>query len=157
MLGTKWVGGDVSARYEKARIAAQKKLDSEQNGNSITHSNAKESISASDHPYENDTGDTKVLNPEMQQRAKPTIPAGKATKQAAASREQVLQDAEGGGPTVLAEEAEEERNAEISLWRSARPKMSSTPSASSLRSLRDRVNGSLHSRGGAVLGVESNR
>ncbi|KAK4556767.1 Sphingolipid C4-hydroxylase sur2 [Recurvomyces mirabilis] len=29
LLGTKWVGGDVSARYERARLAAQKKADAE--------------------------------------------------------------------------------------------------------------------------------
>lgn len=36
LLGTTWTGGDVSARYERSRIAAQKKVDSAGNAQSVT-------------------------------------------------------------------------------------------------------------------------
>ena len=37
LLGTKWTGGDVSARYERARLAAQKKVDADATITASTH------------------------------------------------------------------------------------------------------------------------
>ncbi|TKA78187.1 hypothetical protein B0A49_01313 [Cryomyces minteri] len=145
-LGTVWTGGDVSARYERARLAAQKSVDAA--AAPITHSQPADSFSAKDAaPY---------AAARVHVKAPPPTPAGKATAQAVSSREQVLTDKDAGGATVLAEEAAEEREAQRTLRRSPRKKLSSaTPQAGSLKGLRDRVNGSLHGRGGAVLGVES--
>ena len=57
-LGTKWTGGDVSARYERAKAAAQKKVDASakhERAASITASAPSESVTAaSDKPYEHD-------------------------------------------------------------------------------------------------------
>ncbi|KAF2726141.1 hypothetical protein K431DRAFT_280159 [Polychaeton citri CBS 116435] len=42
LLGTKWTGGDVSARYERARLAAQKKVDADKPP--VAASRAEESV-----------------------------------------------------------------------------------------------------------------
>jgi len=158
LLGTMWVGGDVSARYEKARNAAQAKVDNEQYATSVSGSQPGDSAKENAAPYTNEARDATLLTPSMQSKTIPKVPAGKATKQAIGSREQVLEDKQGGGARVLAEEAEEEREAQVSLRRSSRKKLSTaTAQAGSLKGLRDRVNGSLHGRGGGVLGVESSR
>lgn len=158
LLGTMWVGGDVSARYEKARLAAQSKMDKNQYATATSGSQFGDASRESDVPYTNEAKNATLLTPSMQAQATPDIPAGKATKQAIGSREQVLEDKQGGGVSVLAEEAEEEREAQMSLRRSSRKKLSTASAqAGSLKGLRDRVNGSLHGRGGGVLGVESSR
>lgn len=79
VLGTAWTGGDISARYQRDRIAAQKKLDA-------------------------DTTSTlsSVVN-------SPVMDTEYAEQQARSSQMQVLDDKETGGLQVLNEEAKEER------------------------------------------------
>jgi sphinganine C4-monooxygenase len=81
VLGTAWTGGDVSARYQRDRIAAQKKVDADAA-----------------------TAQSTVVN-------SPEVDTEHARQQAQASQRQVLDDARNGGPQVLAEEAREEREA----------------------------------------------
>ncbi|KAI9721241.1 MAG: hypothetical protein M1812_002402 [Candelaria pacifica] len=155
LLGTAWTGGDVSARYEKARLTAQRKVDQD---NSITHSNPARSLSESHEPYQNELANATVLRSHDQKHIKPSAPSGKATQQAAGSREQVLEDRKDGGLGIVSEEAEEEKEAKVALRRGARKKSSgSTMQAGSFKGLRERVNGSLHGRTGSRLGVESSR
>ncbi|EXJ83506.1 C4-hydroxylase [Capronia coronata CBS 617.96] len=94
LLGTAWAGGDVSARYERDRISAQKKVDAD---------TAAAAAQAS------------VVN-------SPTIDLGQAKKQASASQRQVLEDKENGGARILKEEAREEQEARQSLRRNTRRK-----------------------------------
>jgi len=149
-MGTKWAGGDVSARYERAKLAAQKKVDGVA---SISGSTPAESALADNAPYSTETRDATVTTKKAQSSTLPKIPPGKATKQALDSRGQVLQHKQGGGASVLIEEAQEEREAQISLRRSPRKTMTKT-SSQGLKGLKDRVNNSFHGRGGGVLGVE---
>ena len=125
-MGTVWTGGDVSARYERAAIAAQNKLDS-----SIANTSKTNELS--------DLVESPILS---------KVPAGKAKIQAEESQEQVLADKEGGGMSVLREEAEEERAAEKSLRTSNHRRTASN----SLKGLRQRV-GSFGRKGG-IIGVE---
>lgn len=130
-LGTVWVGGDVSARYERFKIAAQKEVDQQQgiaSNGSITGT-----------PGTPVSGSLEV-----------------PTRQALESREQVLSDKHNGGPRVLAEEAEEEDAAARSLLtRSMRRKTGSlTPQSDGLKGLRGRVIGSMHGRSSAILGMD---
>lgn len=92
VLGTAWTGGDVSARYERDRIAAQKKVDTEASAAqaSVVHS--------------------------------PEIDTKHAAQQARSSQRQVLDDKEYGGPQILEEGAREEREAKQSSRRSTRRK-----------------------------------
>ncbi|KAM3423084.1 hypothetical protein BST61_g544 [Cercospora zeina] len=140
-LGTKWTGGDVSARYERAKIAAQKKVDAD-NATSKSESAA---------PYATEASLASSTARTAQATAEPRIPAGKATYQAIGSRQQVLDDAVGGGISVLAEESVEEVKAQQKLRHS--PRKRST--GSSLKGLADRVSESLQGKGTGVLGVES--
>ncbi|KAI9817515.1 MAG: hypothetical protein M1827_001125 [Pycnora praestabilis] len=154
-LGTVWTGGDVSARYERSRVAAQRKVAQE---NPITHSNPSDSIDSQLEPYQNGIEDAKLLSPDLQANVRPCVPVGKAQQQAAGSREQVMEDIEYGGANILAEEAEEEKEAKLAIRRSSRKRSSgSTVQAGSLKGLRERVNGSLHGRSGGVLGLESSQ
>lgn len=153
VLGTMWTGGDVSARYERARLAAQRKVDQD----NITKSKAPDSLTSDPAPYEAELKDATPLAQNAQSQIQPSIPAGKAELQALESRQQVLDDKVGGGPSVLAEENAEEQEAQRVLRRSPRKRnISSTPSAG-LKGLRDRMNGSLHGKASGVLGVESSR
>ncbi|WPH03544.1 C4-hydroxylase [Acrodontium crateriforme] len=134
LLGTKWTGGDVSARYERAKIAAQKKVDDESKPPTITGTSTP--TSASD--------------------------ASKASEQASTSRQQVLSDSQNGGPTVLAEEASEEITATQTLSeqvpstpQSVRRSMRKRATSSGLKGLADRFGESLHGRRSGVLGVEN--
>ncbi|KAF2843831.1 C4-hydroxylase [Patellaria atrata CBS 101060] len=155
LLGTMWTGGDVSARYARARLAAQRKVDLDNAKASLTSSTPADSLTSSEAPYENIDNDTEILISSMQADALPSIPPGKATKQAIGSRNQVLSDKQGGGPSVLAEETAEEKEAQASLLRSPRRSTQGGASGSgSLKGLRDKVNGSLRQRGGSVLGCE---
>jgi sphinganine C4-monooxygenase len=121
-MGTVWTGGDVSGRYERSRIAAQKKADA--NGSTIASS---------------------VIN-------SPATDLKKANGQAAASQRQVLDDMTEGGPQIIQEEVAEERDAIQRLPKSTRRKAGSIdPKGDSLRNLRDRVTGSLHGRSTAIL------
>ena len=140
------MGGDVSLRYERARNAAQKKVDDEKKG-VITHTSPGDSARADLKPYQAEKA--VHLKPQMHQRLKPTVPSGKAEMQALGSREQVLDDKQGGGVSVLIEEMqEEEKERESQSWlrRSPRKKQERSRAgsgASSLMGLRDRVNESL--------------
>ncbi|KAK4988551.1 Sphingolipid C4-hydroxylase sur2 [Elasticomyces elasticus] len=158
LLGTKWTGGDVSARYERAKLAAQKKLDSE-NVSPITASEPSDSERTPIPPYDAEAENAKLLTPQALAKTTPSIPEGKATHQAIGSREQILDDGAGaGGASVLREEAAEEKEAQRLLSRSLRKhKPSISTPAAGLKGLRDRVNGSLHGRGSGVLGMESGR
>jgi sphinganine C4-monooxygenase len=121
-LGTAWTGGDVSARYERSRIAAQKKADAD-----------KCTIASS------------VINPLA-------TDVKKASQQVASSQRQVMEDKVESGPQIVQEEVVEEKDAIQRLPKITRRKAGSIdPKGDSLRNLRDRVAGSLHGRGTAIL------
>jgi sphinganine C4-monooxygenase len=92
VLNTAWTGGDVSARYQRDRIAAQKKVDADA-------AMAKASV---------------VNSPE--------INPDQARQQAQSSQRQVLDDKENGGARILLEEEREEQEAKQTLRRSTRRK-----------------------------------
>ena len=140
VLGTKWTGGDVSARYEKSRIAAQKAIQANKVG-SITGSDPKESKVQSPEPYQNDLVDAKDLSKVPKKHQKPSPPLGKAELQAAGSRQQVLDDEKAGGPSVLMQESREEKEAQASNWRSTRRRATSSSTRESLRGLSQKVTG----------------
>ncbi|KAF2160936.1 hypothetical protein M409DRAFT_28542 [Zasmidium cellare ATCC 36951] len=148
LLGTKWTGGDVSARYERAKIAAQKKLDAD--NTSVTGSAANESAQ-SDRVYEKEAVKATSTARALRTVAEPTVPAGKATLQALGSRQQVLEDPVAGGINIIAEESLEEMKAQQRLRSSPRKRTTS----SGLKGLADRVGESSHCKGTGVLGVES--
>lgn len=148
ILGTKWTGGDVSARYERAKIAAQKKFDADKT--TVTGSSPSESIQ-SEKPYENDVRRASSAARTAQAVVQPSIPAGKATFQAIGSRQQVLEDPLAGGISIIAEESVEEMKAQQKLRSSTRKRATS----SGLKGLADRVGESSHCKGSGVLGVES--
>ena len=86
----------------------------------------------------------------------PVAPKGKAEKQAAGSREQVLEDHRDGGAQILREEAQEEKEARSMVRKSNRRRTASSLTQSdSLRGLRERV--TMHGRTGGILGMESSR
>jgi sphinganine C4-monooxygenase len=149
-LGTKWVGGDVSARYERARLAAQKKVDAE-NAAAITASSPAESKQQSLDPYAQEASHASSTARSAQPVLEPSIPSGKAAQQALGSRQQVLDDKQGGGKAVLAEESAEEAQAQQLLRRSPRKRSKS----SGLKGFADRVGESLQGKGTGVLGVEN--
>lgn len=80
-LGTMWAGGDVSARYDRDRLAAQKKVDADASSVAANLTNC------------------------------PAVDAQKAAEQAEASRQQVLDDPKVDGNVVIAQEEQEEREA----------------------------------------------
>ena len=124
-LGTVWTGGDVSARYERQKIAAQKRLDSD-----LT------------------SVDSSVIN-------SPATDVPMASRHAAASQRQVLEDKIEGGPQIIQEERAEEKDAMQKITRSPRRKTGSfDPKGDKLQGLRDRVAGSLHGRSTAILHTE---
>ena len=150
ILGTVWTGGDVSARYERSRLAAQKALDSDQL-HQITNTDPTLSNTQSAQPYQPIPFDSSATG-------LPQPPAGKATLQAASSRQQILDDENTGGASVLAEETYEEIEAKNSARRSPRKRAASALSPKDrLGGLRERVKGSMHGRTGAVLGVDGGR
>jgi len=152
LLGTKWTGGDMSARYERSRISAQKKVDADHAGisakDSITNSSPTDSMSAQSlKPYQSDIANATALSSVPLSSQQPLPPPGKAEAQAAGSREQVLEDNKDGGVQVLIEEAAEEKEARSAVRRSTRQR-----TASSLSGLREKV--SIHGRTGGMLGME---
>ena len=54
LLGTVWAGGDVSERYERAKLAAQQKVDQDNRNAQITKSLPQDSQVASNAPYEDE-------------------------------------------------------------------------------------------------------
>lgn len=150
VLGTAWTGGDISARYERSRLAAQKALDNGQL-QQITNSDSALSTTQSPHPYR-----STALEPSATSLPQP--PSGKAALQAASSRQQILDDENAGGTSVLAEETYEEIEAKNAVRRSPRKRATSALSAKDrLGGLRERVTGSMHGRTGAILGVDGGR
>ncbi|KAF2860218.1 C4-hydroxylase [Piedraia hortae CBS 480.64] len=101
-LGTKWAGGDVSVRYERSRIAAQKQLDAE-------------TLAIKASPYVSEAAHASSTAFAAQAVAEPSIPRGLPALQALAGRQQVLDDREGGGITALAEESAEEIRAKCNV------------------------------------------
>ena len=142
VLGTKWTGGDVSARYEKGRLAAQKKLDAD-TSSTVTGSDAQASKIESPHPYENDIQDAKDLATVPIKNRQPQPPTGKAELQAAGSRQQVLDSKEAGGTGALAQESREEVEAQAYV-KKTKPRMRATSSSTreSLKGLSQKVTGS---------------
>jgi sphinganine C4-monooxygenase len=149
-LGTKWAGGDVSARYERARLAAQRKVDAE-SAAAITASFPAESKQQSLDPYAKEASQASSTARSAQPVLEPSIPSGKAAQQALGSRQQVLDDKQSGGKAVLAEESAEEAQAQQQLRRSPRKRSKS----SGLKGFADRVGESLQGKGTGVLGVEN--
>ena len=123
LLGTKWTGGDVSARYERSRLAAQNALNME-NEKPVTGSGPDQS---------------------------------KANIQAAESRQQIIEDEKFGGPSVLAEEAQEEVQARVLTQRSPRKSSTSALSKDGLLGLKDRMTGPGHGRTAGIIGVDGSR
>ncbi|EME47169.1 hypothetical protein DOTSEDRAFT_69209 [Dothistroma septosporum NZE10] len=148
-LGTKWTGGDVSARYERARIAAQKKIDADA---TVTGSTPAESAEQ-DKVYARDAARASTSARKVQSAADPMIPIGKAANQAIGSRQQVLDDSAAGGVQIIAEESAEELKARTRLRQF--PRKRTTSSGMGLKGFADRVGESLHGKGTGVLGVES--
>ncbi|KAI4201136.1 MAG: hypothetical protein LQ350_003450 [Teloschistes chrysophthalmus] len=161
VLGTVWTGGDVSARYEKARLAAQKKKAEQLDDKiTITHSNPADSATDDPRPYQDEKKNATGLSAMPLRDQQPQPPQGKAELQAAGSRQQVLDDhSVCGGAQVLVQEAAEEKEARSLLKCSGgRRTASSLSQTDSFKGLRERVTGKLHGRtGAAIIGVDSNR
>lgn len=152
LLGTVWTGGDVSARYERSRNAAQRKMDQEKKPQSfITGTNPIDSVLAAgdNAPYSNSS------SAKLVKEVQPQIPAGKAAAQAFDSRKQVLGDwkSGAGGASVLAEETAEEQREANCLPMAVRPARGQKGNAgspgTSLKGLTSRV------RKGSLLGSSS--
>ncbi|KAF2769359.1 C4-hydroxylase [Teratosphaeria nubilosa] len=160
-LGTKWTGGDVSARYERAKLAAQRKVDAEQAA--ITASQADESLKSSTKPYTSETTDASSTARTASSIAEPRAPPGKAIDQALGSRQQILDDRRNGGISVLAEESAEEIKEQQRIQRLTSPPSSQSlrrsprkrTTSSGLKGLADRVGESLAGKSSGVLGVEN--
>lgn len=157
VLGTKWTGGDISARYERAaKVAAQKKSDTAEQQNPLTSSTPSESLTPSYESYTTPSSEADSISRTANSVPEPRIPAGKATSQAISGRQQLLDGhRQGGSVTVPAEESTEEI---LAQQRAAKPKSPRKRTTSSgLKGLADRVGESLHGKGTGVLGVESGR
>lgn len=120
-LNTAWTGGDVSARYQRDRISAQKKFD-----------------------VDNASHKASVVN-------SPEINIDRAKQQVLSSQRQVLDDKVNGGVKILEEEAREEQSVKATPRRSARRRTSGfDPKAISDRvagSLHGRSHAILHADG----------
>jgi sphinganine C4-monooxygenase len=122
ILGTVWSGGDVSARYERSRIAAQKKADKEQ-----------------------EAREASVVNT-------PQIDRQRAAEQATLSQRQVREDETYSGQEVIEEEQMEEREMRQQQGRSSRRKTGSfDPNGDGFWGLTGRMTNGLHGRSTAIL------
>lgn len=122
ILGTVWSGGDVSARYERSRIAAQKLMGEESKGKEAS-----------------------IVNSAPLDRRR-------ALHQAAVSQQQVQEDEAHGGQRVIEEEQLEEREMRQMLRRSSRRKTGSfDPKSDGLWNLTGRMTNGLHGRSTAIL------
>lgn len=153
MLGTMWTGGDISVRYERARLAAQTKADLDHSNAKISNPSLARSLVQPEKSIEDTpSGLTAVIDQQ------PAFPLTKGEIQVAESHQQVLEDNEGGGYDVLLEESREEKDARRLLSRDRRKNTTNSISGTdSLKGLRDRVAGSMHGRAGGIIGMESNR
>jgi len=149
LLGTKWTGGDVSARYERARLAAQKKVDADANAAPVTGKT--DEGAAGESMYAQNA--SQAYAAAQNARTVAETSSRKAADQAATSRQQVLDDPSSGGTSVLVEESAEEFRVKSKLRQSPRKRKAN----SGLKGLADRVGESLHGKGTGVLGVESRR
>lgn len=156
-MGTIWTGGDVSARYERVKLAAQQSVDKENAKNSATLQSSTASNAVKDNPLYRNSAMTAATVPDSDpEHPQPASPNTTAEQQAAVSREQVLTDQRNGGAQILAEEAQEEKEARSMLRKSNRRRTASSLTQSdSLRGLRDRV--TMHGRAGGIIGMESSR
>ena len=137
----------MSARYERTRLAAEKKFGFLNADTSITQSNPAESANQATSPYQTDIPAITSI---------PIPPRGKAELQAASSRQQVLDDRQNGGPQVLVQEAAEEQKEVRALQKRSKRRRAASSSEGPLKGLRERVKGSMHG-GAGIIGVESNR
>ena len=156
ILGTEWTGGDVSARYERSRTAAQKALNME-NEKPVTGSDPAKSKTQSVQPYQDERKNAADLPSIPISDQKPYPPSGKADMQAAGSRQQILDDIKGGGPSVLAEETQEEMHARTRVHRSPRKRSTSALTKDGLLGLKDRMTGTGHGRTAGIIGVDGSR
>lgn len=153
-----WTGGDISARYERSRRAAEQKVTQDKACTKITHTDASQNTTQNSQPYNDETQNATTVQCIPAVHQQPAPPGGKAQYQAAGSRQQVLDDTKDGGFEVLKDEAREEREAQTTLKRSPRRRTTSAVSqADNFKGLRDRIAGSMHGRAGGILGMESSR
>ena len=142
LLGTLWTGGDVSARYERSRVAAQKAMGVEVT-QPVTGSDASMSAAQQPQPYQNKVGVAEGIPLIPAKNRQPQAPSGKAELQAAVSRQQVLDDKEAGGAGVLADEANEEVEAQIhSRWGRRKRTPSSLSTRDNFKGLSQRMTNS---------------
>lgn len=147
----------MSIRYERSRVLAQQQVDQDNAKTAITNSGVAASSSQSSTPCHGESQNATFLQPLSTEALQPSALTGKAELQAAESRQQVLEDKDNGGAEVLMDEAREEKEVRTMLKRTTRRRTTNSISGTdSLKGLRDRVTGSIHSRGG-ILGMESNR
>jgi len=152
ILGTVWTGGDVSARYERARLAAQAKVDADKLSSTVTNGKLSTYDTSKPNPYKDEIENATLLHSISQDDQQPLPPSGRAEEQAAGSREQVLEDPNDGGAHILREEAQEEKEARSMVRKSNRRRTASSLTQSdSLRGLREKVNA--HGRTGGILGM----
>ena len=153
-----WKGGDISVRYERARLTAQGKFDAEQSNATASDSNLSTSL-VQPQKLTDDTPSSSRGLQTIPGTDRQSAPLTKGELQVADSRQQVLEDNEAGGIEVLLEESHEERDARrlLSRDRNRRKTTNSISGTESLKGLRDRVAGSMHGRAGGIIGMESNR
>ena len=156
LLGTEWTGGDISSRYERSRVAAQKALDLK-NEKPITGSDSAKSKTESVQPYQNEKINATDLPSISSSHQKPQPPSGKADLQAAGSRQQILDDKNYGGMSVLVEETQEEIQARNLTHRSRRKRSTSALSKDGLMGLKGRMTGTGHGRTAGIIGVDGSR
>ena len=151
-----WTGGDISVRYERARLAAQGKVDQEHSNANIKTPALAESLLQPQISIKDTSSGLKELQSTAGTDQQPAPPT-KGEMQVVESHQQVLDDNEGGGFDVLLEESREEKDARRLLSRDRRKTTNSISGTDSLKGLRDRVAGSMHGRAGGIIGMESNR
>lgn len=159
LLGTMWTGGDASARYERSRLAAQNKADQDRIRVNDSDPIFSETTKKLQTPSEDTSLDSRgvLRSTPVKSQQQPTSPT-KAELQVAESRQQVLDDTDGGGGLdVLVDESREEKDARRLLSRDRRKATNSISGTDSFKGLRDRVAGSMHGRAGGIIGMESNR
>ena len=133
VLGTTWTGGDVSARYERSKLAAQKAFDAD-SAKTITGSIADKSQTEQPAPYQDELRNAEDVRKLSVLQRQPLPPTGKAELQAAGSRQQIIDDEQAGGTTVLEEESREEKDAQAFVRQ--RPRKRTTSSLSTRESIK---------------------
>ncbi len=157
-LGTMWTGGDVSARYERARKTVQNRANKDRP--TPTFKPEANALAAEDDGvYAAEREAAPRLTREMRDATVKNVPEGKARRQALAGREMVMEvEGEEFAKRAFREEAEEERKEERTLRSMYSGSMSKErKTEASLKGVRERVDRSLRGRGGNVLGVEGRR